>query len=64
MLTVFLELSGGMSKVKKLIPCRHYASSGTCFYGEQCQFMHVPVATTPFQNEMVCMSECIYVVYM
>ena len=48
-----------MSKVKKPIPCRHYASSGTCFYGEQCQFMHVPMATASFQNEMVCV--CVHV---
>ncbi|XP_065911411.1 PAN2-PAN3 deadenylation complex subunit pan3-like [Dysidea avara] len=41
-----------MSKVKKQIPCRHYAASGCCFYGDQCQFMHMQLNTTPFHNDM------------
>lgn len=28
---------------RKSVTCRYFAASGTCFYGEECQFLHTTI---------------------
>lgn len=31
---------------KKSVTCRYFAASGTCFYGEDCQFLHTTIKSS------------------
>ena len=33
-------MNSAPTPVKKSALCRYYANSGTCFYGDDCQFLH------------------------
>ena len=41
--------------------CRYFAASGSCFYGEQCQFLHVTHPGPPVAGKSFTMLGCVCV---
>lgn len=45
---------------RKTVTCRYFAASGTCFYGEECQFLHTIIKPSRLSHYGLCTSSSIH----